>query len=312
MPIVSIVIPAYNAAAYLKETVDSVLASTFQDFEVVIVNDGSNDGTCDVARSIADPRVRLISHTNKGMSASRNIAIASGNSEFIALLDADDIWHPEKLALQVNTLTQHPDYDICYSEFQAWGGELDENFRAPIETSEISKDLSGWIYPKMIMTNYALPSTLLFRRAVWDALGPFLCDNQQTDDWEYFVRASRQFKFAKLSAALVLYRQHPASLSRRPSEINHTEVMREQLIDRYQYNCPYGGPVDKIELQRRRYLGLRHFADAHIVAGNLKLGLRQITLLLMAGPSRTETLLTMIKATRRRLMQAFNTNKPAH
>lgn len=303
MPAVSIVIPAYNAAAYLRATIDSVLASSFLDFEVVIVDDGSTDSTSDVARSITDPRVRVISQANKGMSASRNIAISSGNSEFIALLDADDVWHPNKLALQVEKLRQAPEYGICYSEFKVWHGEVDEKFFAPINNSDISKDLSGWIYPKMILTNFVLPSTLIFRRTVWDMLGPFLCDNQQTDDWEYLVRASRQFEFVKIAAALVLYRQHPTSLSRRPSAVNHTEVMREQLIQRYQYNCPHGGPVDRIELQRRRYLGLRHFADAHLVAGNFKLGLSQITRLLLSEPFRGETILTVIKATRRRLLK---------
>lgn len=95
MPRVSVVIPAYNAAALLAPTLESVLNSTYRDLEVIVVNDGSQDETAAVASDFG-PRVRVISQKNAGMSASRNRGIQDSDSEFIALVDSDDIWHPQK------------------------------------------------------------------------------------------------------------------------------------------------------------------------------------------------------------------------
>lgn len=299
MPRVSVIIPAYNAAPLLGPTLETTLASTFRDFEIVVVNDGSRDDTAEVAAGYG-PQVRVISQANAGMSASRNRGVAESDSEFIALLDSDDIWHPEKLRLQLAALDAQPDHGFCFTEFTSWHGEDCSAWLAQGRDGRIEPSLSGWIYHKMLLTNWALPSSALFRRSLWDALGPFLCADHQTDDWEYFVRASRESRFVKLAESMVLYRQHPASLSRKLPALNNTELMRESLIARFGLRSPDGSEVDHRELARRRHAGWCNFAGAHCSRGDVGIGMGAFWHILKQGPHRTASLKRMAKSLARR------------
>lgn len=300
---VAIIIPAYNAAAFLADTLHSALNSSYRDIELIVIDDGSVDATADVARSLSDPRCRVISQQNAGMSASRNRGMRESDSEFIALLDSDDLWHPVKLELQMNALT-NDHYGVCFTEFLSWDGSSPESFMRSVHAGILKPELTGWIYHKMILTNYALPSSVVFRRTLLNELGVFLCEDHQTDDWEYFVRASTQTQFAKIAAPLVLYRQHPTSLSRKLPRINASEIMREKLLAKYGMTSPQGIPVDNDELDRRRYLGRRHFADAHVSHGQIGLGLKYFLELIISGPRRSETLATLVRSTGKRILRS--------
>src|SRR5215217_505549 len=114
MATVSVIMPAYNVAAYIGAAVDSVKAQTVSDWELLIVNDGSTDATCDVARRLAagDSRIRLLQKENGGISTARNMALRASTGEFLAILDSDDIWEPTYLAEQLAVFALHPDVDI--------------------------------------------------------------------------------------------------------------------------------------------------------------------------------------------------------
>lgn len=115
MPKVSVIIPAYNSITYLPATLDSVLRQTFADFEVFIVDDGSSDNTAAWGSQIQDRRVQLMTQANQGTCAARNTGIALAQGEYIAFLDADDLWHPTKLAKQVRYLDEHPEVGLVYT-----------------------------------------------------------------------------------------------------------------------------------------------------------------------------------------------------
>ena len=104
--LVSVIVPAYNAAATIGETLRSALAQTYPQLEVLVVDDGSTDATADIVRSFVarDPRVRLLQQANAGVAAARNLAIAQSRGAYVAPLDADDLWHPQKIALQLEAL----------------------------------------------------------------------------------------------------------------------------------------------------------------------------------------------------------------
>jgi glycosyltransferase involved in cell wall biosynthesis len=114
-PLVSVIIPTYNYAAYLHKAVDSVLEQTLTDHEVIVVDDGSSDDTAEVVQSYTDPRVKYIHQTNKGLPSARNTGIHASSGKYLAFLDADDAYHPEKLAVQVNLLEQNPKAGLSYS-----------------------------------------------------------------------------------------------------------------------------------------------------------------------------------------------------
>ena len=297
---VSIVVPAFNAGRFIRQTLQSVLASSWSDFEVVVIDDGSSDDTVAQATGL-DPRIRIVSRPNAGMSASRNLGVASSDSEFIALLDADDLWHPEKLRCQLDALAQRPDHGLCFTAFNWWWGEDCPAFFAERRIGAVDAIMSGWVYHHLILDNHALPSSVLLRRSAWNQQGPFRCDNQQTDDWEYLVRASTQFRFVRLSESFVLYRQVANSLSKRTARVNTHENMRSQLLARFGLQSPDGTPVDSAQLAKFQYLGHRNFADLHCARGDLGLGLSGFAQLLREGPHRRESLVRLGKSLFRRV-----------
>ncbi|PKH03006.1 glucosyl transferase [Psychromonas sp. MB-3u-54] len=114
LPIVSVVIPMYNVEDHIQQCIQSVLAQTFQNFEVICVNDGSTDSTLDKLRQFNDPRIRLIQQANRGLSGARNSGILAARGLYVALLDADDFWAHEKLTYHVNHLNSHPNVGVSY------------------------------------------------------------------------------------------------------------------------------------------------------------------------------------------------------
>jgi len=191
---------------------------------------------------------------------------------------------------------------MCFTGFAPWHGENKPGWFTEPRASALDPRFCNWVYHELILDNWALPSSWLMRRAMWKETGPFQCDHQQTDDWEYVIRASRQFPFVKLQEDYVLYRQVSTSLSKRVTPANIGELMRDSLIDRFGLASPDGTRVDLAALCRQRYKGWRNFADAHCARGDFKLGLRTFGKLLRDGPNRGQTLLSVAMACRRRLL----------
>ena len=122
-PTISVVIPCYNAEQTIQETISSVLAQTFTDFEILVINDGSTDGTVSVLKQIVDDRLKVFSVENSGPQRSRNRGIEKARGEYIALIDADDLWTSDKLASQLQALQNTPEAAVAYS----WTDFIDEN-----------------------------------------------------------------------------------------------------------------------------------------------------------------------------------------
>jgi glycosyltransferase involved in cell wall biosynthesis len=275
------VIPAYNAASFLPLTIKHALRSTFRDYELVVVNDGSSDDTAAICEGL-DPRLRVINQPNMGMSAARNSGIAGSDSEYVALLDSDDIWHPQKLAAQVELLDDSPTVGVCFGEFEAWDGQSPIRFQGEVSAQRLVPELSGWIYHQLVLTSWALPSTLTFRREVVRHLGSFLAENSLNDDWEFMIRASRYYRYAKLRDVVTLYRQHPT---------------------RYGMTDVDGTPVDARKLRQRRYRTAMNFALAHLERGELGVGLRTLREAVRIGPWDKELLVAPARALLRRALR---------
>ena len=114
-PIVSIVMPVYNTAKFVETAIDSALAQTFEDFELLIIDDAGTDHSIDLCRAYSDPRIRIISQANRGLAGARNTGIRQSRGQFVALLDSDDLWETEKLQRHVEHLWQSPDVGISYA-----------------------------------------------------------------------------------------------------------------------------------------------------------------------------------------------------
>lgn len=209
MPKVTVVIPAYNAMRYLPETMETALAQTFTDFEVLVVNDGSTDHTAEWVSQVTDPRVRIVSQENKGLAGARNTGIAHAKGEYIAYLDADDLWEPTKLEKQVRCLDENPEVGLVYT----WTALADQDGKSTGRV--ISSHAEGNVWQELIEFNMVCcGSTPLIRRSCFDVVGLFSPDVSPSDDWDMWLRIANKFSFGVVKEALIRYRQHPSNSSK--------------------------------------------------------------------------------------------------
>ena len=208
-PKVSVVIPAYNAMSFLPKTLNSVLSQTFQDYEIIIVNDGSSDKINEWAKQISDSRVRLISQENQGQSAARNTGLNLARGEYIAFLDSDDLWEPTKLEKQVRVLEEFPEVGFVYT----WVALVDNHDKLLGKAWRGS--FNGDVWAKLIEGNFiACGSIPMVRRTCIDTVGSFRQLSFACEDWDMWLRIAAHYSFKAIEEILVYYRANPQSLSR--------------------------------------------------------------------------------------------------
>ena len=199
----SIIIPAYNAIKYLPETLDSVLKQTFRNFEVLIINDGSSDNIIEWAADIIDPRVKLISQDNQGVSAARNAGIKKSRGEYIAFIDADDLWEPTKLEKQLQCLKKNPSLGLIHTAMTL----IDEKGKSLGRT--FISNIEGDALKALLEENTIVTSSVTVRRNCLETVGNFDNSLRSSEDWELWVRIACRYPFALIKEPLVFYRQHP-------------------------------------------------------------------------------------------------------
>jgi glycosyltransferase involved in cell wall biosynthesis len=207
---VSCLMAAHNAAGTILESVESVLRQTRSDWELIIVDDGSTDGTAAVAAGIDDPRVTVLRQEKLGPSAARTRALAVARGEFVAPIDADDVWLPRKLELQVEALERRPDAAVAYG----WTDFVDEKLR-PLY-ADLRARFEGRVLEELLRKNFvACGSNTLMRRATVMEVGGFDETLQAAEDWELHTRLAARHSFVAVAEVVVLYRRSPRSLSSR-------------------------------------------------------------------------------------------------
>jgi glycosyltransferase involved in cell wall biosynthesis len=214
--LVSVVIPAFNAASDIRQTLDSVLAQTYPEIEVIVVDDGSADDTSAIVANFVrkDPRFKLLRQTNAGVGAARNAAIGAARGKYIAPLDADDLWFPEKLEKQVACMEQSGDGTglvYCWSTLADRHGELVDN----VSTSTLEGRLRHALVLINVLGNASVP---LFRLAALEKVGLYLTRAEQggaqgCEDWDLALRVAEVSTVRVVPEYLVTYRQNGSSMS---------------------------------------------------------------------------------------------------
>ncbi|MBD0267001.1 MAG: glycosyltransferase family 2 protein [Cyanobacteria bacterium Co-bin8] len=214
--LVSVVVPAYNAAAYLARTLNSVLSQTYVHLEVLLVDDGSSDSTIEVAQEFAakDSRLIVLKQPNSGVAAARNFGIRQAKGQLIALIDADDIWYSQNLEKQVALMLQSgSSVGLVYS----WSVDIDEHdfptgsFRSP--------QIEGKVYTTLLLHNFiANASSTLLRRVCLEKVGFYDCtlranQGEGCEDWDLYLRIAQEYEFRVVKEFLVGYRKTPSSMS---------------------------------------------------------------------------------------------------
>ncbi len=206
-PTVSVVMPMHNSSAFVAETIDSILAQTFTDFEFIIIDDGSRDNSVELVKRYMDPRIRLLTNrTNLGIVATRNRGIDEARGEFIAVIDSDDIALPERLALQVEYLRSHPDTGLCGTWFQiiSSSGKFLKNIRFSVTPNGIRSH--------MLVQNCFCHSTVMIRTELAKQ-EHYAEEFPVAEDYEFIYRISRRTGIDNLSVCTTKYRKHAGNIS---------------------------------------------------------------------------------------------------
>ena len=205
---VSVVIPTYNRAGFVREAIASVLEQDYPDVELIVVDDGSRDGTAAVVGSFG-PAAQYLWQENRGVSAARNRGVAASTGEFIAFLDSDDLWLPHKVSEQVAYFEAHPELQACHTD-EVW-------IRRGVRVNErrIHRKQDGWQFLASLPRCLISPSAVMMRRALWDRLGGFDEGLPACEDYDLWLRLTAIAPVGLLPDRLVIKRGgHADQLSR--------------------------------------------------------------------------------------------------
>jgi glycosyltransferase involved in cell wall biosynthesis len=228
-PEISVIIPAYNASRTVGATVDSVLAQSFADFELLVIDDGSQDETGDVVAERDDPRVNCVRTENGGVSAARNRGLELARGSYVAFLDADDAWEPTKLERQHGTMSERPEVGLCFASTQHVGDDLRPIALHPApQRSDYSEG--------NIIAGSA--SSVMARTSAIQEAGPFDPRLSLCADWDMWLRMSVITRFLGVDEPLVLYRTVPGTMSGDPKVLERDTFA---MLDKFYANPASGG-----------------------------------------------------------------------
>jgi glycosyltransferase involved in cell wall biosynthesis len=295
---VSVIIPTYNRANIVQQTVDSVLNQTFQDFEIIIIDDGSSDNTEQIFRNYSD-KVRYKKQKNSGVNAARNHALQLAKGEYIATLDDDDMWLDYKLELQVEILDKFTDIGFTYSNFfilQSDGSRRSDGLsswhESPIEWTKIFEkgftynELAlqttippikgdstlihiGDIYHASLYQPHVLPSTALFRRSLLPDSIRFIEHDSICGDWDFFARLSKYHKAAFLNLETTLNRSHEDAFRLTRTDHKIQLDKRIQFIKRvWKSDMPFYRE-HKTNVDKMLNRALVELSYLHVMSGNI-------------------------------------------
>lgn len=205
---VSVILPVYNGASTISETIQSVLNQSLDAFELIVINDGSTDNTLNIVQSFQDPRITLHSFPNAGLAASRNRGIRLATAHSIAFIDADDTWTVDKLAAQHRILQKCPQAALAYS----WVEYIDENgnFLAPSNHFHFNGDA----FPQLLAGNFLVSgSNPMVRSSAFEQTGLFNENLKAAEDWDMWLRIAERFEIVCVPKIQILYRRYPSAMS---------------------------------------------------------------------------------------------------
>lgn len=231
LPRISVVMPTLNAARYLREAVDSILAQTFTDFEFLIVDDNSTDETLDILNSYNDSRIRLIQGPQKGIAAAINCGIREARGTYIARMDADDISFPNRFLMQIEFMDSHPDIGICGSQSISFSNDGNKTVWSPVENPHIFDILmdAAFCHP-----------TVFFRKSCLEKYNLFYNENFScAEDQELWFRAIKFTKFYNIQEVLLMYRNHKYNKSKITANNGESVLcnLRKEFMDWLGIKC---------------------------------------------------------------------------
>lgn len=223
-PLVSVVIPSFNHSQYIEQTIRSVLSQSYNSVQLIVVDDGSSDGSVALLHALAkELDFELLVQENRGVCATLNRGIRErARGEWIAIIGSDDLWRSDKIELQMQALAARPEAKFCYSRGRAFmNGSLPETGRVfPGRVFE------GHLLKRVLFRQHVPAGTMLFSRELYDSLGGF-DESLREEDWDWVIRCAASTPFASVAEPLLLYRLHPESTMRKsdPLMLLHQKLL---------------------------------------------------------------------------------------
>ena len=259
-PVVSVCIPIYNQARYLGQALESALAQSFADLEVVVYDDASTDGAEAVLAAVSDPRVRSFRQQKRvGISRNRNSCFAVARGRYLAWLDGDDVYRRDALAIQTAVLERNPSVGLVHGNYQVIGddGRRLSGWRPPFDRDVVESGRSA--FAELTLSNYITAPTTVVRRTCYEQLGGYSADlTRSGEDWEMWMRIALHHDLAYSQAPIADYRVHDASSSAATVASGERLLLDVAAIESiFAYRRRQGGADED---------GLRRRADAALAA----------------------------------------------
>lgn len=264
---VSVIIPTYNCLTFLPRAVSSVLEQTHQDFELIIINDNSSDNTASYLKTLTDKRIKTITTSGLGASQARNLGIAKACGEFIAFLDADDFWFPEKLSRQLKLHTRYPNLAMSFTNYD----HLTEEYQVIVDCfgywDHFQEREDEFIYIEeplalIIKKNIIGTSTVMVKAEVLSRMNKFDVCIKYGEDWDLWLRICEHHDIGALNSLQAGYLMRQSSATQTESLRLRNLKCIESILDRYQNNrLRWNLPSSAIKKARARIL--ESYADYH-------------------------------------------------
>jgi glycosyltransferase involved in cell wall biosynthesis len=243
-PLVSVIIPTFNRANWLAESVGSVLAQTYPRLELIVVDDGSTDHTAEVVQAL-DPGLTYVRVTHRGVSAARNVGAAMSHGTLIAFLDSDDTWQPDKVAAQVDVFQLQPDVEVCYTD------EIWIRHGVRVNPKHIHRKYTGWLFEPSLPRCMISPSSIMLRRRLWHRLGGFDERLPACEDYGLWLRMTVRVPVTLIPAPLMVKRGgHADQLSRSTPLLDQYRIIALDKLLRIALTVPQRRAVLSMLIQK--------------------------------------------------------------
>ena len=254
MPKVSVIIPTYNRSCLVKETVESILAQTEPDLEVIIVDDGSDDGTGNVLQSLTDSRVSYYYKTNGGTASARNLGLSKAVGKYVAFLDSDDFWPENYLKVMLSHLENNSEFGAAYSPITVVypDGSKVKSYKRP-------EGKSGWITLDLFRSSFVWTSATVIRKSVLENFWFDEVLERSYEDGDYFLRLSTRTQYLFVDGVQAIKREHSKNLSRKTG-VQPTRIL---VLERFYFSLGRDKIVSAKIAKRRISHGYRKVAEAY-------------------------------------------------
>lgn len=264
MPKISVIIPVYNAEKYLSDAIESVIEQTYDDWEIVAVNDGSTDSSPVILKTYEKrypTKIRVIHQSNSGLSAARNVAIAASRGEYVAFLDADDLWLPEKIDEQIRVLSTNTDVGLVYSDvYDLKKGKLKKRRRV------IGRGMfRGNVLEPLFYHNFIPILSAMVRKSVLEDCGFFDMNLYGTQDYDLWMRIAEKYQIDFIDHQLAIYRIHEQNMC---ANVEKMEREHFELMERWVKKKPYLSSSFKYNIKKAQIqynIGIYHLITKQFI-----------------------------------------------